>query len=291
MADDDAQETESAASSPEEASIAADDFIRLAYTMRTSEDGRVVDTTDVEVAEEAEIDVEEFDIEPRVIIVDGGYVFEAVEQELIGAAPGATGELTIAAEDAFGAYDEGQVRTVSASKVDDDDRYPGAQVQIDGQQGRIITIIGGRARIDFNHPLAGEDLEYTYEVLERVDDPVEQAESMLSLYLQSVPEMWIATDTVTEAGGEDEDEETEVEKESLYIEATPQMTLNQQWLFSKHQIADDIISRIGVDRIVVQEVIEGYADLMGDLSDIDMEGAAEVEEMAAELDESAPEPE
>jgi FKBP-type peptidyl-prolyl cis-trans isomerase SlyD len=100
--------------------------------------------------------------------------------------------------------------------------------------------------------------------------------------------MWIATDTVTEST---DDGEEEVEKESLYIEATPQMTLNQQWLFSKHQIADDIISRIGVDRIVVQEVIEGYADLMGDLSDIDMEGAAEVEEMAAELDESAPEPE
>jgi FKBP-type peptidyl-prolyl cis-trans isomerase SlyD len=289
MVDDDAQETETAASSSDETSIAADDFIRLAYTMRTIEDERVVDTTDVEVAEEADIDVEEFDIEPRVIVVDGGYVFEAVEQELIGAAPGATGELTIPAEDAFGAYDEAQVRTISASKIDEDDRYPGAQVQIDGQQGRIITIIGGRARIDFNHPLAGEDLEYSYEILERVDDPVEQAESMLSLYLQTVPEMWIATDTVTETT-EDDAEET-VEKESLYIEATPQMTLNQQWLFSKHQIADDIISRIGVDRIVVQEVIEGYADLMGDLSDIDMEGATEVEEMAAELDESAPGPE
>jgi FKBP-type peptidyl-prolyl cis-trans isomerases 2 len=289
MADDDAQETETAGASSDETSIAADDFIRLAYTMRTTEDGRVVDTTDVEVAEEADIDVEEFDIEPRVIVVDGGYVFEAVEQELIGAAPGATGEVTIPAADAFGAYDEAQVRTISASKIDEDDRYPGAQVQIDGQQGRIITIIGGRARIDFNHPLAGEDLEYTYEILERVEDPVEQAASMLSLYLQTVPEMWIATDTVTETT-EDAEEET-VEKESLYIEATPQMTLNQQWLFSKHQIADDIISRIGVDRIVVQEVIEGYADLMGDLSDVDMEGVAEVEEMAAELDESAPGPE
>jgi len=289
MADEDAQETETTGSAGDDGSIAADDFIRLAYTMRTAEDGRVVDTTDVEVAEDAEIDVEEFDIEPRVIIVDGGYVFEAVEQELIGAAPGATGEITIPAEDAFGTYEEGQVRTVSASKIEEDDRFPGAQVQIDGQQGRVITIIGGRARIDFNHPLAGEDMEYSYEVLEVVNDPVEQAASMLSLYVQAVPDMWVDTDIVTETS-EDGDEE-EVEKESLYIEATPQMTLNQQWLFSKHQIADDIISRIGVDRIVVQEVIQGYADLMGDLSDLDMEGAAEVEEMAAELDGPAAEAE
>jgi len=289
MADDDAQETETTGSAGDDESIAADDFIRLAYTMRTVEDGRVVDTTDVEIAEEAEIDIEEFDIEPRVIIVDGGYVFDAVEQELIGAAPGATGEITIAAEDAFGSYEEGQVRTVSASKIEEDDRFPGAQVQIDGQQGRVITIIGGRARIDFNHPLAGEDLEYSYEVLEVVDDPVEQAASMLSLYVQAVPDMWVETDMVTETS--EEGEEEEVEKESLYIEATPQMTLNQQWLFSKHQIADDIISRIGVDRIVVQEVIQGYADLMGDLSDLDMEGTAEVEEMAAELDEPAAEAE
>jgi len=289
MAEDEAQETETTGSAGDDESIAADDFIRLAYTMRTVEDGRVVDTTDVEIAEEAEIDIEEFDIEPRVIIVDGGYVFDAVEQELIGAAPGATGEITIAAEDAFGSYEEEKVRTVSASKIEEDDRFPGAQVQIDGQQGRVITIIGGRARIDFNHPLAGEDLEYSYEVLEVVDDPVEQAASMLSLYVQAVPDMWVDTDIVTETS-EDGDEE-EVEKESLYIEATPQMTLNQQWLFSKHQIADDIISRIGVDRIVVQEVIQGYADLMGDLSDLDMQGTAEVEEMAAELDEPAAEAE
>ena len=289
MADDDAEETKTTGSADEDESIAADDFIRLSYTMRTVEDGRVVDTTDVEVAEEAEIDVEEFDIEPRVIIVDGGYVFEAVEQELIGAVPGAKGEITIPAEDAFGAYEEGQVRTVSASKIEEDDRFPGAQVQLDGQQGRVITIIGGRARIDFNHPLAGEDLEYSYEVLEVVDDPVEQAASMLSLYVQAVPDLWVDTDTVIETS--DDGDEEEVELESLYIEATPQMTLNQQWLFSKHQIADEIISRIGVDRIVVQEVIQGYADLMGDLSDIDMEGTAEVEDMVAELDEPAAEAE
>ena len=45
------------------------DFVRLAYTLRTTDDGQVVDTTDAEVAEDAEIDTDEYDFEPRVIVI------------------------------------------------------------------------------------------------------------------------------------------------------------------------------------------------------------------------------
>jgi FKBP-type peptidyl-prolyl cis-trans isomerase SlyD len=213
---------------------------------------------------------------------------------------------------------------VSASKIDEDDRYPGAQVQIDGEQGRIETIIGGRARVNFNHPLAGEDLEYEYEVLEVVDDRTEKAKGLLGLYLQQTPELWIETDDVEEEvqvevesdDGDDEAEpeyETElqtVEKETLYIEATPQMTMNQQWLFSKQQIAQDVMNRLDLDRVIVQETIEGMGGMMGgmggmmggmgggaapeeieeamddvDLDDVDVDADELVEELESDVDE------
>ncbi|RDZ61571.1 peptidylprolyl isomerase [Haloferax sp. Atlit-12N] len=290
-----------------ESGIQDGDFVRLAYTVRTIEDGDVVDTTDKEVAEEAEIDVEGYEFEPRVVIVGAGHVFPEVDEALIGAEAGDEGTVEIPAADAFGEYDEDEVRTVSANKIDEDDRYPGAQVTIDGDQGRLETIIGGRARVNFNHPLAGEDLEYEYEVLELVDDREEQASGLLGMYLQQAPEVWIQTDEVEEEqvveSDDDEDEDAEpetetvtVEKDTLYIEATPQMTMNQQWMFSKQQIAQDIMQRLDIDRVIVQETIEGgmggmggLGGMMGGAGGADIEEAIEdvdidADELAAELD-------
>jgi FKBP-type peptidyl-prolyl cis-trans isomerase SlyD len=317
------------------------DFVRLAYTMRTlpeddDEEGMVVDTTDEEVAKESDIDTDEYEFEPRIIILGEGHVFEAVDDALLGSEAGDAGTVTIPAAEAFGEVDESEIRTVSASKIDEDDRYPGAQVQIDGEQGRIETIIGGRARVNFNHPLAGEDLEYEYEILEIVDDRTEKAKGLFGLYLQQTPELWIQTDEVEEEvretpeesqatgeagdevesddGDEDEDAEPEfetetVEKETLYIEATPQMTMNQQWLFSKQQIAQDVMNRLDLDRVIVQETIDGMGGMMGgmggmmggmgggapedieeamddvDLDDVDVDADEIAEELDADLDE------
>jgi FKBP-type peptidyl-prolyl cis-trans isomerase SlyD len=267
------------------------DFVRLAYTVRTKEDDTVVDTTDEDVAEEAEIDTDEYEFEPRIVVVGAGHVFESVDDALVGAEAGDTGTVEIPAAEAFGEFDDDQVRTVSANKIDEDDRYPGAQVQVDGDQGRVETIIGGRARVNFNHPLAGEDLEYEYEILELVDDREEQAEGMLGMYLQQAPEVWIQTDEVeeevtVEPDEDDEDAEPEtevqtVEKETLYIEATPQMTMNQQWLFSKQQIAQDLMDRLDLDRVIVQETIEGMGGMMGGMGGMmgGMGGGASAEDI------------
>ncbi|KAB1194152.1 peptidylprolyl isomerase [Haloferax sp. MBLA0076] len=289
-----------------ESGIQDGDFVRLAYTVRTTEDGDVVDTTSKEVAEEAEIDVEGYEFEPRVVIIGAGHVFPEVDDALKGAEVGDEGTVEIPAADAFGEYDDDEVRTVSANKIPEDDRYPGAQVTIDGDQGRLETIIGGRARVNFNHPLAGKDLEYEYEVLELVDDREEQAAGLLGMYLQQAPEVWVQTDEVeeeqvVESDDDDEDAEPEtetvtVEKDTLYIEATQQMTMNQQWMFSKQQIAQDIMQRLDIDRVIVQETIEGgmggmggLGGMMGGAGGADIEEAIEdvdidAEELAAELD-------
>jgi FKBP-type peptidyl-prolyl cis-trans isomerase SlyD len=288
----------------EESGIQPGDFVRLAYTMRTIEDegdGMVVDTTDEEVAEASDIDTDEYEFEPRIVIIGEGHVFEAVDDALVGGEAGNSGTVTIPAAEAFGEVDEDEIRTVSASKIDEDDRYPGAQVQIDGEQGRIETIIGGRARVNFNHPLAGEDLEYEYEILEVVEDRVEKAKGLFGLYLQQTPDLWIQTDEVEEEvevevepdDDEDEDAEPEyetetqtVEKETLYIEATPQMTMNQQWLFSKQQIAQDVMNRLDLDRVIVQETIDGMGGMMGGMGGMmgGMGGGAAPEDIEEAMD-------
>ncbi|TKX74792.1 peptidylprolyl isomerase [Halorubrum sp. GN11_10-6_MGM] len=283
------------------------DFVRVAYTIRTADDGRVIDTTDKETAEDAEIDVDEYEFEPRIIALGAGHVFPSVEEAFIGGSVGDEDTVDVPAEDAFGEYDPDEVETVKADKIPEDERYPGAQVQIDNRQGHLETIIGGRARVDFNHPLAGEDLEYEYEILEAIDDREEQAAGMLGMYLQEAPEVRIETvseeeeETVTEDDdGEETVETEEVEKDVLYVTATQAMQMNQQWMFQKQQIAQDLMDRLDLDRVVIEEVIEGggmggLGGMMGGMGgagagDVDIEEALEdvdvdADEIVDEIDE------
>jgi len=277
------------------------DFVRLAYTARTVEGGQLVDTTSQEVAEEEGVDEEGQEFEPRVVVLGQGHIFQAVEDAIVGSEVGDEGTVTVPAEEAFGEYDESEVRTISSDKIPEDDRYPGAHVDIEGEHGHVETIIGGRARVDFNHPLAGEDVEYEYEVLEVVEDREEKASSLLSVMLDMDLDVWFETDTVEEEqlvedDDEDEDEESEpeyetveVEQETLYIEATPQLTMNQQWMMGKQQIAQQLTQLLEVDRIIVQEELGG--GMMGGLGGMmggmgggggDIEEALEDEDIDAE---------
>jgi FKBP-type peptidyl-prolyl cis-trans isomerase SlyD len=289
-----------------------DDFIKLAYTARTVEDGDLVDTTDKEVAEAEDIDTEGQEFAPRTIVLGQGHIFESVEDDIIGKEVGDSGSVVVPAEEAFGEYDDEQVRTISKDKIPEDDRYPGAQVQIDQQQGFIETIIGGRARVDFNHPLAGEDIEYEYEIVEKVEDREEKAQGIISMMLDMELDVWFQTDTVEEeqlVEDEDDDEEddeesepefetVEVEKETLYIEATPQLSMNQQWMMGKQQIAQQLTDLLDIDRIIVQEELGGggmgmpgmMGGMGGGAGDIDLEEALEdadidADELAEEIDE------
>jgi FKBP-type peptidyl-prolyl cis-trans isomerase SlyD len=273
------------------------DFIRLAYTARTVEGSQLVDTTDPEVAEEEGVG-DQGTFEPRVIVLGSGHLFESVEEAVVGKEPGESGTVTIPAVEAFGEYDEAQVETVTANKIDEDDRYPGARIQIDGRQGTLETIIGGRARVDFNHPLAGEDIEYEFEVVDVVDDQLERAEGLLNMFLDMDLEMWLEDDEIEETRVEQPDEDDEdaepetitetVEKRTLYVEATPQLSMNQQWMFQKQQIAQEIIDKTGIDRIVIEEVLDGSGGMMGGMGGMmggmGGGGEADIEEALEEAD-------
>ncbi|KZN24133.1 peptidylprolyl isomerase [Haladaptatus sp. R4] len=259
-------------------------FISLDYTARTAEDEDLVDTTSEEVAEEEGIEAEDREFGPRTIVLGAGHIFEDVEEDIYGKEAGDEG--TVSVEQAFGEYDNEQVRTISADKIGEDDRYPGARVNVDGQQGYVETIIGGRARVDFNHPLAGEDIEYDYEIVEEVEDAEEKAKGLFSMYIDADLDMWIETDEVEEEV-EDEDGETEtetVEKETLYIEATPQLSMNQQWMFQKQQIAQDVIDRLDLDRVIVQETIDGAGAGMMGMGGMGGMGGADLEEALEDAD-------
>ena len=308
-ADDTAETDEESADDAESQGFEYGDFVRVEYTARTAEDNHLVDTTDGELAAEEGIDDDEREFGPRTIVLGEGHIFDPVEEALVGTEVGDSGTATVSPEAGFGEYDDDEVRTVSAEKIPEDDRYPGNQVTIDGEQGFVETIIGGRARVDFNHPLAGDTLEYDWEVVGTVDDREERAQELLQTFLDIDLDVHFETDVVEEEQLVEDDEETaadaddeptyetvEVEQEALYIDATMELTMNQQWMMGKQQIGQQLIDLLDIDRIVVQEVIEGggLPGMMGGMGGMgggggDLEAALEdadidADELAEEIE-------
>jgi len=64
--------------------------------------------------------------------------------------------------------------------------------------------------------------------------------------------------------------------------------MNQQWMMSKGQIAQEVIAKIGVDRIVVQEILDGSGGGMfggmGGMGGLGGAGGEEVEEALEDVD-------
>ncbi|MFB6283356.1 MAG: peptidylprolyl isomerase [Halobacteria archaeon] len=294
MSDPEDTESQDETEETEETGLQEGDFIEVEYTATAGEDddGQVIDTTSEETAVEEGMDTDNRSFGPRVIQLGEQHLFEAVEKEITGEEVGYSDNVVVDPEDAFGEHDPEEVETISKDRIDEDDRYPGAQVTVDGRQGYIETIIGGRARVDFNHPLAGKEVTYEFEVTDEIEDRLKQIEGVIELKAGADVEVSEGTETkeVEEETEEGETEVTEEELDTIYIEAPQELSMNQNWIMMKSQITDEIMHDFDADRVVVRETHDhsemhgGMAGMGGlgmeELQDMDEE---EIEELAEDL--------
>jgi FKBP-type peptidyl-prolyl cis-trans isomerase 2 len=114
---------------------------------------------------------------PAEITLGEGMLLEAVEQAVVGMAPGDRRTITLTPADAFGPYREEAVCEVPRAKLSEHvEPQPGMLVQVTApgkgcpSQGVIVELIGDHAvRIDGNDPLAGETLVYELHCVDFVD--------------------------------------------------------------------------------------------------------------------------
>ena len=157
------------------------DIVRVTYTARVGESGRVIDTTDTDIASDAAIE----DVEPTgptPVVLGEGHVFEPVEEAIREHPTGESIRVTVDPEDAFGEGDPTDYTHVDIDSVPDDLREHGAQLTHSGRTGFIESLDEESAKINFNHPLAGMAIEYELTVRERVDKPLERVHAVLELY-------------------------------------------------------------------------------------------------------------
>lgn len=174
------------------------DFIEITYTGKLAT-GEVFDTSDEKLAKEHQIHRDNAEYGPITICLGQGQLLKGLEQELLGKEVG-TYNVKITSEHAFGKKQAKLITMIPLSKFADQKikPVPGLRLNIDGMVGIVKSVGGGRTVVDFNHPLAGKDVEYDVTVTRVVTDLQEQVTALLSTFLgMRDPKLTIEKDTVT----------------------------------------------------------------------------------------------
>ena len=133
------------------------DRVRVHYT------GRLDDGTQFDSSRERA---------PLEVVVGSGQLIPGFEQALLGMAVGDAKQVSIPAEQAYGARRDDLITRVPRSQLPDDlELKKGLSLSAQGPEGQSVHFVvmdfdDAQATLDANHPLAGQALNFDIEVVE-----------------------------------------------------------------------------------------------------------------------------
>lgn len=218
-------------------------IVHIDYDLYNAETEELIETTREEVAKEHDKFEESRTYKPLVTVIGDGRLIAGFESHLESADAETDYEFDIAPEDGYGERDPAQVETMSQDMLfrsvrDANSLAIGGPVEIGGKTGVLQMVRAGRARIDFNHPLAGRTLRYNYRIVKVVEDRAEKVATLL--------------ETNTGRDGF----EVEFEGDDVSITLPEFVTYDQNWAFTKFGLIRTLRDHIGVETIVFREVHE-----------------------------------
>ena len=218
-------------------------IVHVDYDLYNASNDKLIETTREEVAKEHDIHDEKREYSPMITTVGDGRLIPGFESHLAGAEAGKDYEFDIEPTEAYGDRDQNKVETISQNVLLRSVRDPntlaiGAPVEIGGRQGILQFMSAGRARIDYNHPLAGVTLRYNYQIVKVVEDRDEKVQTLMKMNT-----------------GRD-DFEIEFEGDDLTMTLPEEMAYDQNWAFTKFSLVTTLRENVGVAKVIFREVHE-----------------------------------
>ncbi len=100
--------------------------------------------------------------DPLVYLQGGGLILPALEKELLGMTAGDQKTVHLDAADGYGEVDQTAFREVPLDRIPEQARQVGTMLRAEGRAApiRVAEINEDGAVLDFNHPLAGKNLQF-----------------------------------------------------------------------------------------------------------------------------------
>ncbi|MEM5793189.1 MAG: peptidylprolyl isomerase [Candidatus Aenigmatarchaeota archaeon] len=214
------------------------DFVRINYIGRIKESGLIFDLTDEEVAKKEDVYNPHLKYGPIPVIIGSNFLIKGLEDALKDMKVGEKRHISLKPKEAFGERSEKLVKTIPESEFTKQNMVPyqGMVVNINNLRGRVMSVSGGRVKIDFNHPLAGKEVEYDIEIKEEIKNEKDKIFSILEFFYNPI-------------GGE----KVEIKGEEVDIFINPENELPRQ---IKIEISNLVSKWIGLKKI---RFIEEYS--------------------------------
>src|SRR3989338_5448564 len=160
------------------------DFIELDYTGSLPEEV-VFDTTVRSVAQQNGIFSDKAAYGPVIICVGEQQILPGLDAQLVGKEIGREYTIVLAPEAAFGKREVKKMKIVPSSTFQEHkvQPHPGLQIDMDGERGIVTRVAGGRVMVNFNHPLAGKEVQYTFTIHRKIIQKQEQIAAFLNTTL------------------------------------------------------------------------------------------------------------
>ena len=218
-------------------------IVHIDYDLYNADTESLLETTREDVAKEHEIHDERRTYKPMITVIGDGRLIKGVEEHLESAKEKEEYTFDIEPEDAYGDRDGNLVETVGMNVLmrsvrDPDTLAIGSQVEINGRSGVLQMARAGRARIDYNHPLAGVKLRYTYSIVKVVKQKKARVQTLLEMNT-----------------GKD-DVEVKFEKDDVTITLPESIAYDQNWPYAKFSLVRTLREHLGVGVVVFREVHE-----------------------------------
>lgn len=169
------------------------DFIRIDYVGKIIESGEIFDLTREDIAKEKKIYDPRLKYNPVPIIIGANFLVKGLEDELKKMKVGERKKIKVKPEEGFGKRNPELIKLIPLSRFKKEKPYPGMLINVGNITGRVLSVSGGRVRVDFNHPLAGKTLEYDIEIKEKITEPKEKVKAIIELFLKSTEGVEVKT--------------------------------------------------------------------------------------------------
>ncbi|MCK9292982.1 FKBP-type peptidyl-prolyl cis-trans isomerase [archaeon] len=138
------------------------DVIELDLILKDANTKEMLDTTFPNIAKENNLNIKS-EYKPLTFIVGTGELLKNVEKNIVDLEINKSKTFTLKKAEAFGQRDDKLVTILPLTdfKKEKINPMPGMYVNISERSARIVSVSGGRVKVDFNPIFAGRDLEYT----------------------------------------------------------------------------------------------------------------------------------
>jgi len=177
--------------------IKKNDFIEIEFTGKISSTDEIFDTNIEADAKKAKLDIK--NIKPFILSVGHEMLPKGFDNDLVGKEIGKSYVVNIKPEDAFGKRNPQMVRMIPTKLFHEQKIEParGMQITLDGQLVKILSSDRGRTLVDFNNPLAGKEVSYSYRIKKIITDQKEKINAMQDFLLRKTFDFELKEKTVT----------------------------------------------------------------------------------------------